>query len=418
MNSGMRPYGSVARATAARCVLLLSLVIVTVTLAWAAPENGVAKLHFRPDDPDTRTGFEHFYNLEYDEAIRSFEAAVKSHPDDAFAINHLLSGVMFRELYRVGALDTELYAKNGFLNSKQFPIEPKAKERILGLMEQSLKISEARLKTNPNDKDALYTRGVVRGLKATYIGLIDKSWFAALRSAVGARRDHERVLELDPKYSDAKMTVGIHNYVIASVSWPVKVAASVVGLSGSKQKGIRYLYEAGEAGGETSVDSKIALSLFLRREQRYPDALKLVGGLVGDFPRNFLFRLEDANLMNAAGHGPEAIAAFRRIIVDDQAGVFAKGQTRMEMVHYGLAEALRGQKIYDEAAREYDDVGASKRVDPDMRARAQLGAGEMYDLMKKRDQAVRRYQALLASDQNSDHADLAKKYLKQPYAVP
>jgi tetratricopeptide (TPR) repeat protein len=257
----------------------------------------------------------------------------------------------------------------------------------------------------------------VRGLKATYIGLIDKSWFSALRSAVGARHDHERVLELDPKYSDAKMTVGIHSYVIASVSWPVKVAASVVGLSGNKQRGIQYLYEAGEAGGETSVDSKIALSLFLRREQRYPEALKLVGGLVNDFPRNFLFRLENANLMNAAGHGSEAIATFRKIVADDAAGEFAKGQTRMEMVHYGLAEALRGQKQFEEAAQEYDAVRTSPKSDPDLRERAQLGAGEMYDVLKRRDQAIERYQELLALDENSDHADLAKKYLKQPYTA-
>ena len=383
----------------------------------AAPAQGIAHLHFRPNDADTRAGFEHFYNLEYDQAIHYFEVAVKSHPGDAFAVNHLLSGVMFKELYRIGALDTELYAKNGFLTSKQFPIDPKAKQQILDLMEQSLQISEARLKKNPNDVDALYTRGVERGLRATYIGLIDKSWFAALRSAVGARRDHERVLELDPKYSDAKMAVGIHNYVIASVSWPVKVAASVIGLSGNKQKGIQYLYEAGEAGGETAVDSKIALSLFLRREQRYPEALKLVGGLCDDFPRNFLFRLEDANLLNAAGRGQEAIAAFRKIVADDQAGTFAKGKARMEMVHYGLAEALRGQGQFDEAAREYDAAATSGRIDPDLRQRAQLGAGEMFDLLHNRKEAVQRYEALLAMDKTSEHADLARRHLKNPYSA-
>ena len=414
---GMRPYYGWGRALPRCAFLVLFVVSIGVTSAVAAPPGGLAKLRFRPDDSDTRDGFEHFYNLEYDQAIHSFEAAVKSHPDDAFAINHLLSGVMFRELYRIGALDTELYAKNGFLTSKQFPVEAKVKERILNLMEQSLKVSEARLKKNPDDVDALYARGVVRGYRATYIGLIDKAWFAALRSAVGARHDHERVLELDPSYSDAKMTVGIHNYVIAGVSWPVKVAASVVGLSGNKQRGIQYLYDAGEAGGETSVDSKIALSLFLRREQRYPEALKLVGGLVSDFPRNFLFRLEDANLMNAAGHGTEAIAAFRKIISDEDADTFAKGQTRMEMVHYGLAEALRGQRMYEEAAREYDAVRTSPRSDPDLRQRAQLGAGEMFDLLKQREQAVQRYRELLASDQSSDHADLAKKYLKVPYSA-
>src|SRR3954470_10220385 len=106
----MRPYGGTGRATFARMVLLFFVVNTAVTLALAAAENGVAKLKFRPDDADTRAGFEHFYNLEYEQAIHSFEGAVKSHPNDAFALNHLLSAVMFQELYRIGALDTELYA--------------------------------------------------------------------------------------------------------------------------------------------------------------------------------------------------------------------------------------------------------------------------------------------------------------------
>ena len=89
----------------------------------------------------------------------------------------------------------------------------------------------------------------------------------------------------------------------------------------------------------------------------------------------------------------------------------------MEMVHYGLAEALRGQRQYEQAAREYDSVRSSTRSDPDLRQRAQLGAGEMYDLLKERQQAVKRYRELLASDQSTGRADLAKKYLKQPYSV-
>jgi hypothetical protein len=44
----------------------------------------------------------------------------------------------------------------------------------------------------------------------------------------------------------------------------------------------------------------------------------------------------------------------------------------------------------------------------------QLGAGEMFDLLKQRDKAIQRYQALLASDESSDHAHLAQRSLKQP----
>jgi Tetratricopeptide repeat len=381
--------------------------------AAKTPPAGISQLTFHPNDANTRKGFEHFYNLEYDQAIQEFELAAKARPDDPFTANHLLSGVMFRELYRIGALDTELYAKNGFLTSKQFPLDPKARARIKELFDRSLQLSEARLKANPNDVDALYARGVTRGLRSTYIGLIDKAWFAALRNAVGARRDHERVLELDPKYADAKMVVGIHNYVMGSISWPIKVAAAVAGLNGSKSKGIEYLYAAGAAGGETSMDAKIALSLFLRREQRYPEALKLVGGMVDDHPRNFLLTLEHANLLNAAGHAQEAIAAYRKLLADGKSGVFA--ESRLDMAEYGLAEALRGQGDFEGAAAAYDDVLRYPRLDPDLRERAGLAAGEMYDVLKKREQAVQHYQAVIAADDSSDHADLARKYMKQPY---
>jgi hypothetical protein len=56
---------------------------------------------------------------------------------------------------------------------------------------------------------------------------------------VGARRDHERVLELDPHYVDAKLVVGTHNYVMGSLPWSVKAAVALVGLSGTKEKGAR-----------------------------------------------------------------------------------------------------------------------------------------------------------------------------------
>jgi hypothetical protein len=41
--------------------------------------------------------------------------------------------------------------------------------------------------------------------------------------------------------------------------------------------------------------------LFLRREHKYAEALPLVRILIGSYPRNFLFALEKANLLNALG---------------------------------------------------------------------------------------------------------------------
>ncbi len=370
---------------------------------------------FRPGDPATRAGFGHFYSLEYDAAIADFEHAISTHPDDPFAANHLLSAVLFRELYRAGALDSDLYTGSGnrFLTSRQFPIETQARQRIRNLMDRALRLSEDRLKRNPDDVDALYARGITRGMRATYIALVEKSWFSALRNAVGARRDHERVLELKPDYSDAKTIVGIHNYVLGSLSWAVKAAAAVAGLGGSKDKGIEYLYAASEARGETSVDARVALTVFLRREQRYTEALKLVQSLIQEHPRNFLFALEGANLLNAWGRGGDAVASYRRVLADAQAGRFP--EARVEQAYFGLGEALRKQHDFRSAAQAYDRVLESGRADPDLRQRASLAAGEMYDALSQRDLAIQRYHTVLQADASSTHADLARRYLKNPY---
>jgi hypothetical protein len=41
----------------------------------------------------------------------------------------------------------------------------------------------------------------------------------------------------------------------------------------------------------------------------------------------------------------------------------------------------------------------------------------MYDCLQKRDEAVRRYQTVLKLDSDSPRAELARKYLKQPYRM-
>ena len=174
------------------------------------------------NDANTRKGFDDFYNLEYDKAIHAFEAAQQAHPNDPFAVNHTLAGVIFKELYRIGALDTEAYAADSFLNKKLLaPLDPATRDRVKQLTDEAAALEQGQLDKNPNNVDALYARGATRAVNATYIGVANHAWFAALRSAVAARHDEEQVLQLDPNYVDAKLIVGTHLYIVGSLSWPV-----------------------------------------------------------------------------------------------------------------------------------------------------------------------------------------------------
>jgi tetratricopeptide (TPR) repeat protein len=390
--------------------------MVGAVIASAAPPQpspGPESLAYRPHDPLNLTAFNRFYNLDYEHAVQGFEQVLERHPDDPFAVNHLLTAVLFRELYRIGVLNTGEYANDSFISAPHRPADSKIKQQIQDLVARALQLEEKRLRANPNDAEALYARGVTRAQFATYTAMIERAWFSALRNAVGARRDHERVLELAPATLEAKLIVGAHNYVVGSLPWGVKAAASMFGLGGNKEKGIQYLKDCAQGNGETGVDAQILLVVFLRRERRYDEALPLARGLIPRFPQNVLLALEEGNLLRAAGRSQEAAMVYRRIWQAGREGRYSN--LHYEIAALSLGDLLRAEKDYSGSAAAYEQVSLAHQVDPEALQRADLGAGEMYDILQKRDLAVARYQAVIANGPDTPSAETARKRMKEAF---
>ena len=396
-----------------RTTLILLLVVVSVgSLSYNWGEDPPSGPAFRPNDPLNAPTFEHFYNLEYDAAVQGFEQVVRGHPDDPFAANHLITGLLIRELYRMGALNTGEYADDSFIGEAHRPADPKVKAQIQQLVERAENLEEQRLKANDKDVDALYARGVTRASFALYTALVERAWFSALRNAVGARRDHERVLDLDPKYVDAKLVVGTHNYVMGSLPWAVKTAVSLVGLSGTKEKGFQYLREVAKSNGENSVDAQVILCLFLRREHRYDEALVIMRSLIPRYPHNLLLAVEEGNLLRSAGRA-EAAAVYRRVWQAGREGRYSG--LHYELAALGLGDLLRSQKDFSGAANAYEQVHEVTQPDAEILQKADLGAGEMYDLMAKRDLALKKYRAVVATNGSTPSAATARQHIQEPY---
>jgi hypothetical protein len=351
--------------------------------------------------------------MEYDRAIQEFRLLYQRHPDDPDSVNHLLNTVLFHELYRIGALSAGEYANDSFINAAHEPADPQTCNQIKSLVQKATAIENQRLGANSKDVSALYARGVTRAEFATYTALIEHAWFSALRNAVAARHDHEKVLELDPSNIDAKLIVGTHNYVVGNLPWAVKTASSMVGLGGNKEKGLEYLHEAADGNGETSVDAKIVLVVFLRRERRFDEALQILRSLQPQYPHNVLFAMEEGNLLNAKGQPGEAAAVYRRVWQDGRNGRYAG--LHYEAAATTLGDLLRSQKNYSAAAAAYEQVGDIQKPDPAIQQKAALSAGEMYDLLQKRELALKKYAAVVEVNAHSPQADVARKRIKQPY---
>ena len=57
-------------------------------------------------DPEVKQGFEHFYNLDYEGALKIFSGVAAGHPQEPMAWNYVLLVSMFRELFHLDLLDT------------------------------------------------------------------------------------------------------------------------------------------------------------------------------------------------------------------------------------------------------------------------------------------------------------------------
>jgi hypothetical protein len=396
-----------------------------LVVLWLLPVHATAQTHaagsvppqtapaFPDHDPLIAVASDHFYNMDYDRSIQEFEKVLDRRPSDPFAVNHLLSAVLLRELYHMGAMNSGEYANDSFIGQAHRPADPKVKEQIQQLVDRAEGLEEQELKANPNDVNAIYARGVTRAQFALYTALVERAWFSALRNAVGARRDHERVLELDPHYVDAKLVVGAHNYVMGSLPWSVKAAVALVGLGGTKEKGFEYLREVANSNGENRTDAKVVLSLFLRREHRFDEARVLMHELTVQYPRNYLFPLEEANLLRAGGHLQEAAAAYRKVWQNGRDGKY--GNLHYEISAWGLGELLRSQKDYVGAADAFELVSQFPNPDPEILQKANLAAGEMYDLLQKRELAMKKYQTVLAENASTPPAEKAREHIREAY---
>ena len=145
----------------------------------------------------------------------------------------------------------------------------------------------------------------------------------------------------------------------------------------------------------------------------YDEAAAWNDSLKRQYPHNFLFWLEAANLQKDAGRAQQAIVLYRALL--DQSrhqGYFTNAH--LQTAWYGLADTLRGQRDAAGSADAFEQVLAQPTVSPDLKRRAQLGAGMEYDLLGKREQAEAAYRDVLALGESEQASD-ARRYLKAPY---
>ena len=112
-------------------------------------------------------GYSHFYNLEYPEALTYFERAAAEKPDDPELHNHLAQTIVVQEMYRDGALESELVSgNNSFIRRPKLNPTPEMEKRFEDELGKAMSLAEDRLRRNPRDTAAMYSLGISYGLRS------------------------------------------------------------------------------------------------------------------------------------------------------------------------------------------------------------------------------------------------------------
>jgi tetratricopeptide (TPR) repeat protein len=364
------------------------------------------------EDPAIRKGFDHFYNLEYSQAIAEFRKAVEAAPSDPHRHNHLAQAALFQMMFRAGALETEMVTGgNPFLRRPK--MEPTAEEQKLfsASVGEALRLTAERLGKNARDADAMYARGVALGFRGTYNFLVRRAWMDALRDITDARKLHNRVAELEPNNVDALMLQGVHDYIVGSLPWYYRTLGFLVGFRGDRERGIRTVRLVAEKGHWNRVDAKILLGVVARRERRPQDAVPIILELLEQYPRNFLLLFELSQMYADLGRKEDALRALDRVEELKRGGAPGFASLPWERIEFARGNLLFW---YDEPEAAIGHlrraVAGAERLDPNSAVGSWLRLGQCLDLLGKRQEALAAYRSAVQTAPASHEAKLARRW--------
>ncbi len=374
-------------------------------------------------------GFDALYNLDYEGARRRFREMTVAFPDHPAGYELLAASLWLKTLNESRRLQASLYNNEGFYKEKDDKVDAEVQNLFRDLTQKTKDLCQARLKVNPKDTEALYYLGAVEGLKAAWGSMVERSFMSALSNGKDSVDHHRDLLKIDPTYVDAKVTVGMYDYVVGTLPPLVKLGATFIGFRGSKKRGLATLEEVARAGRWTQDDAKTLLIALYKRERRYRDAYNFAAELAAKYPRNYLLKMEAADALVSQAEvdratnpeaakktEAEAFAVFDSLLTAPAAGPNAP-RVPLDLVHYNYGEALLVAGQAERAVKEFAAAGAVPGAEASMVTRARLRGAQALDVAGKRDEAVAQYKAVLARPNVYDSHEDARRGLKEPYKL-
>ena len=367
-----------------------------------------------------KDGNEAFYNLDYDQSLADYEKALASDPSNPILHNHVAHALLYRELFRDGALESELVSgNNSFIRRPKLEPPPDVEKRFFAEIDKSMQLCQARIAKNSRDVVALHALSVAYALRANYGFLVRKSWKASLFDSSQARKYDNQVTEITPGDYDARLLQGGYDYIVGSLSWSLRALGFIAGFHGDKQRGLRTIEEVAQKGTENRVDAEIVLCALYRREGQPRRAIPLVQRLIARYPQNYLLRFELAQMDASLGERTAALDTLSEIARLKREDAPGYARVPWEKIYYETGNLQFWFDDLDHALENLQKVTSTpeqlRELDLNTGVLALMRQGQIYDMQKRRNLAIQAYRAAVSFAPQAEAARESQHYINSPY---
>jgi tetratricopeptide (TPR) repeat protein len=330
------------------------------------------------------------YNLDYEEALTAFRAASAEDPSNPAPYRLAAATIWIHLLFLQGAVTADDY-----LGPARSTLARAVPPRDIDVafhvqIERALALAEQRLRAMPADADAHFQVGATYGYLATYKGTVEGRVLGAVGPARRAYSENERVMQLDPSRTDARLIVGMYRYGVSTLSAPLRLLAGLAGFGGGHDLGLRLIEEAASAPSDIQANAMFTLIVVYNRDARYDAALAVIGELQRRYPRNRLLWLEAASTALRAGRPADAKRTIEEGLAKFSADRRPRAFGEQARWHYYLGAALVGLDERTAAERELRAVLDGEAAEW-LRGRAHKELGKLADRSGDRARANAEY---------------------------
>src|SRR5437868_870777 len=399
-------------------ILLLSLVMLAPSGLAQPTANATAKpatsatADLAEFDRIRQEGNDALYNMDYAVARDRYTQMTRLAPDHPAGYVYLANNLWLELLNQSRRLTTSTYTGGSFYeqDKDEDKVDPKRDREFSELIKQALTVTQARLRSNPKDAEALYYQASAYGLRAGYDTTVKRSFVRAMGDANDSIAIQKKVLKADPDYVDAYMSIGLYEYVIDSLPFGWRLLARVAGLKGSKKKGIEHLELVTQKGKYAADDARVLLIGIYTKEHQPERALEIISQLAAKYPRNYLFGIERAAMLYRMNRADEGGSVYAELLKDGRIAAQAT-----DLINYQWGEALAARGEHAAALEKFNAVARWPKSDADLVSLAHLRAGQALDALGKRQEALAEYQTVLKRNNVYDSHKQATQYVKKPY---